>query len=95
MADLAIDGDSFREAFERIGDAESRTPCTAADRIRSYHEHQLSERLDVHRRPGQPAGAADHAAGPGGRVRARRQASYPSTVLMTRFPPVSPGSGKC
>jgi histidinol dehydrogenase len=94
VADLAIDGDSFREAFERIGDAERDALLTAADRIRAYHEHQLSEDWtftdDLGNRLGQRITALDRVGVyvPGG------QASYPSTVLMTTIPARVAGVGE-
>ncbi len=86
MADTALSPDDFQEAFERIGEQERLALTNAAGRIRTYHEHQLSESWSytdaLGNRLGQRVTPLDRVGVyvPGG------QAAYPSTVLMTVVP---------
>ncbi len=86
MADATLRREDFAAAWSRIGEAEREALQTAADRIRAYHEHQLSESWTytdaLGNRLGQQVTALDRVGVyvPGG------QASYPSTVLMTAVP---------
>ena len=84
----------FAAAWQRIGEAEREALETAADRIRTYHEHQLGESWtytdELGNRLGQKITPLDRVglSVPGG------QASYPSTVLMTAIPARVAGVGE-
>ena len=91
VAELALDAESFRRAFESLSEDQRRVLEYAADRIRAYHEHQMvsdwsfvddqGHRLGQRVRPIARVGLYV----PGG------QASYPSTVLMTAIPALVAG----
>jgi len=94
MDELALDRGAFAAAFDRISGAERDALQSAAERIRSYHEHQLSAGWtftdEYGNRLGQKVTALDRVGiyVPGG------QANYPSTVLMTAIPARVAGVGE-
>ncbi|MGE0625262.1 MAG: histidinol dehydrogenase [Pseudomonadales bacterium] len=94
MAATVLSADDFRSAFERIGDLERSALTTAAGRIRTYHEHQLTESWSftdaLGNRLGQRVTPLERVGiyVPGG------QAAYPSTVLMTAIPARVAGVGE-
>jgi len=94
VADTMLQANDFRDAFERISTSERDALTTAAQRIRTYHEHQLGEDWsftdELGNRLGQRVTALDRVGVyvPGG------QASYPSTVLMTAVPASVAGVGE-
>ncbi len=94
MAELALDRVDFTAAFDRISGVERDALESAAERIRSYHEHQRSEGWtftdEYGNRLGQKITTLDRVGiyVPGG------QANYPSTVLMTAIPARVAGVGE-
>lgn len=97
VADLnatALSTADFQAAWQRIGEAEREALGTAADRVRTYHEHQQSEPWtytdELGNRLGQKVTPLDRVGVyvPGG------QAAYPSTVLMTAIPARVAGVGE-
>jgi histidinol dehydrogenase len=86
LVETALNRSDFAAAFERIPGAEREALVAAAQRIRTYHEHQLESDwsyIDEHgNRLGQRITPLERVGVyvPGG------QASYPSTVLMTAIP---------
>jgi len=94
MADTVLTADDFRAALERIPEAERTALATAAERIRAYHEHQLSDSWSftdaLGNQLGQRVTPLDRVGVyvPGG------QAAYPSTVLMTAVPARVAGVGE-
>lgn len=94
MSEARLGPADFAAAWARIGQAEQDALRTAAERIRIYHEHQLSESWtytdSFGNRLGQKVTALDRVGVyvPGG------QASYPSTVLMTAIPARVAGVGE-
>ena len=94
LAATALTVDDFAAAWQRIDDSERDALRTAADRVRVYHEHQLSESWtytdELGNRLGQKVTPLDRVGVyvPGG------QAAYPSTVLMTAIPARVAGVGE-
>jgi histidinol dehydrogenase len=94
VAELQLDDGALRAAFDRISESDKAALQHAAERIRSYHEHQLSEGWmftdEYGNRLGQKVTALDRVGlyVPGG------QANYPSTVLMTAIPARVAGVGE-
>ncbi len=97
VSDLAateLTPDAFAAAWQRISDAEREALTIAADRVRAYHEHQLSASWtytdEFGNRLGQKVTPLDRVGVyvPGG------QAAYPSTVLMTAIPARVAGVGE-
>jgi len=94
LTETELTRSDFAAAWQRIGEAEREALVTAADRIRAYHEHQLSESWTytdaLGNRLGQKITPVDRVGVyvPGG------QASYPSTVLMTAIPASVAGVGE-
>lgn len=94
LAATELSPEDFAAAWQRIGEAERDALSTAADRVRSYHEHQQSESWtytdELGNRLGQKVTALDRVGVyvPGG------QAAYPSTVLMTAIPARVAGVGE-
>jgi histidinol dehydrogenase len=93
-ASLALTADDFRQAYQRLPEAERAALQHAAARIESYHRHQLAEGWeftdDDGNRLGQRVTPLDRVGlyVPGG------QAAYPSTVLMTAIPARVAGVGE-
>ncbi|MEM8769016.1 MAG: histidinol dehydrogenase, partial [Pseudomonadota bacterium] len=94
VAETELSPDDFEAAWHRIGRVEQEALTTAAERIRRYHEHQLSDPWsfedEAGNRLGQQVTPLDRVGlyVPGG------QASYPSTVLMTAIPAKVAGVGE-
>lgn len=94
MLDTALSAADFQAAWDRIGEPERAALAAAAERIRVYHEHQLTEPWTfvdaLGNRLGQKVTPLDRVGiyVPGG------QASYPSTVLMTAVPARVAGVGE-
>ena len=86
VAELALSADDLAAALARIPDSDAATLTAAANRIRTYHEHQVEASwsfTDEHGNElGQKITPLDRVGVyvPGG------QASYPSSVLMTIVP---------
>jgi histidinol dehydrogenase len=94
LTDAELTPADFTAAWQRIGEAERNALEIAGDRIRAYHEYQLSESWTYTdafgNRLGQKVTPLDRVGVyvPGG------QASYPSTVLMTAIPARVAGVGE-
>lgn len=94
MADLVLDADEFRRAFEGLSAAGRSALETAAQRIEHYHRRQVRDSWtyqdELGNRLGQRVTPLDRVGVyvPGG------QAAYPSTVLMTIIPARVAGVGE-
>jgi histidinol dehydrogenase len=85
-AELALHPTDFAAAFERIGGVEQQALKSAAERIRSFHEHQLEPDWSFEDALGNRLGQRLTAMARVGLYVPGGQANYPSTVLMTAVP---------
>jgi histidinol dehydrogenase len=85
-AELALHPTDFAAAFERIGGVEQQALKSAAERIRSFHEHQLEPDWSFEDALGNRLGQRLTAMARVGLYVPGGQANYPSTVLMTALP---------
>lgn len=85
-AQLALLPTDFAAAFERIGGVEQQALKGAAERIRSFHEHQLEPDWSFEDALGNRLGQRLTAMARVGLYVPGGQANYPSTVLMTAVP---------
>jgi len=85
-AQLALHPTDFAAAFERIGGVEQQALKSAAERIRSFHEHQLEPDWSFEDALGNRLGQRLTAMARVGLYVPGGQANYPSTVLMTAVP---------
>ncbi|MCY4094846.1 MAG: histidinol dehydrogenase [Gammaproteobacteria bacterium] len=84
--DLIVTRDSMAIAWDRLATADRETLKTAADRIREYHERQVSPDLEYTDEFGNTLGSRITPIARIGAYVPSGQASYPSTVLMTLVP---------
>jgi len=94
MADTVLTADDFRAALERIPEVERTALRTAAERIRTYHEHQLSDSWSFTDALGNQLGQRVTPLDKVGVYVPGGQAAYPSTVLMTAVPARVAGVGE-
>ncbi|MEQ8857343.1 MAG: histidinol dehydrogenase [Pseudomonadales bacterium] len=93
-ADLLIDADQFRRAFESLADAERLALQQAAARIDEYHRHQLEQDWSFTDEHGSVLGQRITALDRVGLYVPGGQAAYPSTVLMSAIPARVAGVGE-
>jgi histidinol dehydrogenase len=93
-ADLELDGEDFRAAYESLGAAERQALEAAAQRIDSYHRHQLGANWEFTDPDGNRLGQRITALERVGLYVPGGQAAYPSTVLMTAIPARVAGVGE-
>lgn len=94
LAQLEVPAAELESAFAGLDDSERDALATAADRIRSYHEHQRTESWQYQDEYGNLLGQQVRALDRVGLYVPGGQASYPSSVLMTAVPARVAGVGE-
>ncbi len=94
VAETELTPGDFEAAWQRIGRVEQEALTTAAERIRRYHEHQLSDPWSFEDEDGNRLGQLVTPLDRVGLYVPGGQASYPSTVLMTAIPAKVAGVGE-
>ena len=94
MADLVLDADEFRQAFDSLPGEQRSGLQLAAERIERYHRHQLRDSWTYEDELGNRLGQRITALGRVGIYVPGGQAAYPSTVLMTAVPARVAGVGE-
>ncbi|MCY4130300.1 MAG: histidinol dehydrogenase [Gammaproteobacteria bacterium] len=85
-SDLVITNEIMEAAWHRLATSDRETLQTAANRIRTYHERQISQDSDYTDEFGNKLGNRTTPISRVGAYVPSGQASYPSTVLMTLIP---------
>lgn len=94
VSELEISADSLASALDRISPAQRQALQHAAERVRSYHEHQVQQSWHYHDQAGNLLGQKITPLERVGIYVPGGKASYPSSVLMNALPARVAGVGE-